>query len=304
MDFNFRTKVESSFNKNYKKFILIPLVVLILSIVIIIAHYAKTGDFINRDISLKGGLSITINTNKDFDINSLESQISSKFINSDVVARKLTDFSTGQTTGLNVEVSGVQEKDIKPFLEEFLDIKFINDNYSIEDVGSSLGASFFIDLVKSLALAFIFMSIVVFAIYRKLVPSLTVILTALTDIIATIAIIDLFGIKLSTASIAALLLLIGYSIDSDMLLTTKMIRDKTSTPVISKMYNAMKTGLTMTLAALAAFVLGFLFTNSLVIKQILLIAIIGLLIDVIATYLGNGPILLWYVKRNENKQNS
>ncbi|HLC73298.1 MAG TPA: hypothetical protein VJH20_01535 [Candidatus Nanoarchaeia archaeon] len=304
MTIDLRSKVENSFNKNYKKFILVPLVILILSIIIIAIHFAKTGDFINRDISLKGGLSITINTNKDINPISLETQILSKFSNSDAVVRKLSDFGTGQTTGINIEVSGVEEQDIKPFLEEFFSIKLTNENYSIEDIGASLGATFFKDLIKALVLAFIFMSIVVFAIYRKIIPSLTVILTALIDIIATIAVLDLFGIKLSTGSIAALLLLIGYSIDSDMLLTTKMIRNKTQTPVISAMYNAMKTGLTMTIAALGAFILGFIFTNSLVIKQILLITIIGLLIDVVATYLGNGPILLWYVKKNENKQNT
>src|SRR3989338_8716390 len=300
MAIDLRSKVENSFNKNYKKFILVPLVILILSIIIIAIHFAKTGDFINRDISLKGGLSITINTNKDINPISLETQILSKFSNSDAVVRKLSDFGTGQTTGINIEVSGVEEQDIKPFLEEFFSIKLTNENYSIEDIGASLGATFFKDLIKALVLAFIFMSIVVFAIYRKIIPSLTVILTALIDIIATIAVLDLFGIKLSTGSIAALLLLIGYSIDSDMLLTTKMIRNKTQTPVIS----AMKTGLTMTIAALGAFILGFIFTNSLVIKQILLITIIGLLIDVVATYLGNGPILLWYVKKNEHKQNT
>lgn len=300
---NLRSKVEASFEKNYKKFLLIPLAILIISIILLFIQYQRTGDFINRDISLKGGLSITINTNNDINLNDLESKISSKFPNSEVIARKLTDFSTGQVTGINIEVSGTEEDDIKPFLEEYFSIKLSEENYSIEEVGASLGSSFFKDLVRSLIFAFIFMAIVVFIIYRKFIPAITVILTALTDILATLAVVNLLGIKISTAGIAAFLLLIGYSIDSDMLLTTKIIRRKSSS-AISEMYNAMKTGLTMTITTLAALTIGLIFTNSVVIRQIFSIALIGLIIDIVATYLGNGPVLLWYSKKNETKQNT
>ncbi|MBS3150007.1 hypothetical protein J4455_04960 [Candidatus Woesearchaeota archaeon] len=297
---NFRSKVEASFEKNYKKFIFIPLAILIISIILIFIQYQRTGDFLYKDISLKGGLSITINTNNDIDLNDLESKITSKFSSAEAIARKLTDFSTAQITGINIEASGVEEKDLKPFLEEYFALKLTNDNYSVEEVGASLGSSFFKDLIISLIFAFIFMAIVVFVIYRKFIPAITVILTALTDIIATLAVVNLLGIKISTAGIAAFLLLIGYSIDSDMLLTTKILRRKSSS-AISEMYNAMKTGLMMTITTLVALALSLIFTNSIVIRQIFSIALIGLIIDIIATYLGNGPVLLWYAKKHETK---
>ena len=88
-----------------------------------------------------------------------------------------------------------------------------------------------------------------------------------------------------------------------MLLTTKILRRKTNS-AINEMYNAMKTGMTMTLITLVALTIGLIFTNSIVIKQIFTITIIGLLVDIVATYLGNAPVLLWYVKKNENKQNT
>src|SRR3989338_4289598 len=104
MAIDLRSKVENSFNKNYKKFILVPLVILILSIIIIAIHFAKTGDFINRDISLKCGLSITINTNKDINPISLETQILSKFSNSDAVVRKLSEFKNFDNIWVSKEI--------------------------------------------------------------------------------------------------------------------------------------------------------------------------------------------------------
>ena len=300
MNIDLRAKVQSAYEKNYKKFLIIPVALLLISITVILIQYSKTGEFIHRDISLKGGLSVTINLAKDINFEDLESSLRTNFKDSDFVARKLTDFTTGQITGINIEISGTSEPELKKFLEEKLSVELTSENYSVEDVGAALGSSFFRDLIKSIIFAFLFMSIVVFAVYRKFIPALTVIFTAVTDIIATVAVVDLLGIKISTAGIAAFLLLIGYSIDSDMLLTTKMLRRKNS-PAIYEMYNAIRTGLTMTVTTLAALILGLLFSNSIVIKQIFTITLIGLIIDIIATYLGNAPILLWYVKKNENK---
>lgn len=303
MNIDLRAKVQTTYEKNYKKFLIIPLALLLVSIIIILVQYSKTGEFIHRDISLKGGLSVTINLDKEINFEDLESSLKTNFVESDFVARKLTDFTTGQITGINIEISGISEPELKTFLEEKLSIKLTSENYSVEEVGAALGSSFFMDLVRSIIFAFLFMSIVVFAVYRKFIPAITVIFTAVTDIIATVAVVDLLGIKISTAGIAAFLLLIGYSIDSDMLLTTKMLRRKNS-PAIYEMYNAIRTGLMMTVTTLAALILGLLFSNSIVIKQIFTITLIGLIIDIIATYLGNAPILLWYVKKNENKQNT
>ena len=52
--------LEKVYEKNYKKLIFISLGLLILSIVILGINYASKGSIIERDISLKGGISITI----------------------------------------------------------------------------------------------------------------------------------------------------------------------------------------------------------------------------------------------------
>jgi len=66
------------------------------------------------------------------------------------------------------------------------------------------------------------------------VPSSCVILAAVSDIISTIAVTNLLGLKMSTAGIAALLMLIGYSVDTDILLTTKVLKTTTAIAMNAK----------------------------------------------------------------------
>jgi preprotein translocase subunit SecF len=73
------------------------------------------------------------------------------------------------------------------------------------------------------------MGLVVFFYFRSIAPSLAVILEAFSDIIVTLAIFNLTGIKLSTAGIAAFLMLIGYSVDTDILLSTRVLKRKDGT---------------------------------------------------------------------------
>ena len=75
------------------------------------------------------------------------------------------------------------------------------------------------------------MGLVVFIYFRTLVPSLAVILAAFSDIVVTLAIFNLTGEKLSTAGVAAFLMLIGYSVDTDILLNTRVLK-KLKLPII------------------------------------------------------------------------
>ncbi len=92
-----------------------------------------------------------------------------------------------------------------------------------------LGEEAMTQVYYALAFAFLFMSITVFIIFRDFVPSLAVILAALSDIIIAIGGMSLFGIPLSVASVGAILMLIGYSVDTDILLTTRILKRKEGT---------------------------------------------------------------------------
>ncbi len=291
-------KLESFYNKNYKKLMIIPLLVLAISIAILSINYFRTGEFIEKDVSLTGGISVTVETERDLNIDELRSEISSKFPESDVDVRRLTDFTTGRQLGFTVEASKITNADLKPVLEGYLNTP-LTQGYTVQETGAGLGASFFRELIYAVLIAFILMAITVFIIFRKPIPCIAINFSVILDITATLAIISLLGIKLSSAGIAAFLMIIGYSIDTDILLATYAL--KRQGPSFEKTFKAFKTGITMTLATIAALSVALLITNSQILQQIFSIILIALIVDIISTYLMNAPLLTWYVKKNEPK---
>jgi len=59
----------------------------------------------------------------------------------------------------------------------------------------------------------------------------------------------------------------------------------------------MKTGLTMTLASMAAVIVALIVTTSDTLHQIMLILLIGLIADIINTWLQNAVLLRIYMKK-------
>ena len=70
-----------------------------------------------------------------------------------------------------------------------------------------------------------------------------------------------------------------------------------------RIVDSAKTGLTMTMATVAALSIAYFITTSFVLKQMFLIIVIALLVDIISTYFMNSVILIWYCKRRgENEK--
>ena len=287
-------KFESFYLKHYKKFFIIPVVIVFLAIGVILVNYIKTGEIVGKDVSLKGGLTLTFYTGKE--IGDLESSLAKNF-EGDFKVKRLAEFGTGKQIGIIIEATDVKENELKKFLEEKFETKLTEKNYSVEFIGSTLGKAFYSQMKIAIILAFVFMAIVVFITYKTPVPSFAVVFAALSDIICTIAILDLSKIKLSTAGIAALLLLIGYSVDTDILLTTRIIKRKGEERLFERLVASAKTGLTMTFTTLAVAIVGLLVSASLVLKEIFLIIAIGLSVDIIMTYFMNAGLLIWYARR-------
>lgn len=129
------------------------------------------------------------------------------------------------------------------------------------------------------------------------IPSFAVILSAFADIAMTVAIVDILGINLSIAGVIAFLMLIGYSVDTDILLTSRLLKDKEGS-VNQRLFGAFKTGMTMTLTAVVSVGVSLLiiydFSNTL--RQIFTIIMIGLGFDIFNTWFTNASMLKWYME--------
>ena len=288
------SKLLEGYDKNYKKLLIIPIVMLILSIGVISYKYSTTGDFVEKDISLKGGITISI-PSKDVDVDSLKTYLSSEFPGSDISVRTLTRL--GEKIGITISASDIGSNELLNSLKTRLG----DLDYGVEEMGSSLGKSFFKETFIAILFAFLFIVIVVFFYFRQPIPSLAIVLSAFSNMVVTLAIINLIGVKLSTAGVAAFLMLIGHSVDTNILLSTKVLKRKGG-EVIDRIVNGMKTGLAMTSTTVIAIVIAYIFSQSAALSQIMLILIIGLLMDVLNTWVQNAGILRLYLERRTKNE--
>lgn len=287
--------LNDAYNKHYKTLFIFPVLLVIISMAIIGNHYYKTGDFINKDVSLQGGVSATIATAESFP--GMEEFLRTKFPSSDITVRTLSEFGTEKQIGILAEITKADDKELKAALQEHVGFGLTNDNYSVEIVGSSLGEAFYKQMLTAILLSFLFMAVVVLITFRTIIPSFAVVFAAFCDMLFAVAVIDIIGMKVSTAGIAALLMLIGYSVDTDILITTKVLKRTHEGSISQRLVDGMKTGLTMTFAAIVALLAGYMITTSFMLKQMFFIIIVGLFADIISTYGMNAGILVWYAKR-------
>ncbi|MBI4044127.1 MAG: hypothetical protein HY392_00285 [Candidatus Diapherotrites archaeon] len=172
---------------------------------------------------------------------------------------------------------------------------------SRNEVGASLGESFYSSAIFVAIVGIFLLSVVIFAFFRELVPSVAIIAGAIFDILGALALMAVFGIPLSLSTIPALLMLIGYAVDTEILMTTRLTTRKDET-LPERAFSAMVTGLTMTMTALVALVsmLVISFYGQItVVFEIAAVLFFGLLADIISSWMLNTPLMLWYTEKNK-----
>lgn len=288
--------IDNIYHNEYKKLLFFTIGLILISICIIFAQLIMTGDYVQKGVTLKGGISVTIDVpaGTTIDTASLQARLQAAYVHSDISVRELSQGGIQQ--GVTIEATDVEATDVLNTLyQELPAVPKIA--YSAETTGSSLGASFFKQTELIVLVALLCMAIVVFAYFRVPIPSIAIMLAAISTAITTLGVIDLIGLKLSTAGVAAFLMLLGYSIDTDIVLSVRVLKRKEGT-IYDRTLDAMKTGLTMTITALAAALVSFFLTQSEVIKEIMLVLIIGLTCDIIYTWIQNAAILRWYLEKH------
>lgn len=236
-------------------------------------------------------------------------------------AKSLLDplLEKGFLTSANVnEIDIINNKDdLKTYVNE--SIVLANDNFNSEvidfikgylnlkedqnvrtqtrEVSATLGDDFVKSSVTVGLFAFIFLVLVILFFFKEIVPSGLIIFSAIFDVLAGLAGMALLGLPLSLTTIPALLMLVGYCVDTNILLSTRLLKQRKG-DVFSAANNSMSTGLTMTFTTLATVVVMMVisyFTQMYVILEIATILFFGLIGDLFSTWCFNGPVLIRYI---------
>jgi len=295
MEEKYIKKIARFHDKYYKLLLLIPVLIIIFSFFYLASFYNANQDFMYRDVSLTGGTSATIYG--DFNIEELEISLSGTL--EDLNTKEVYNIVTREPEAVIIETKSSGEE-TRQVLETYLGYELTEENSSFEFTGSTLSESFYQQLLIAILIAFVFMALVVFIIFRTLIPSAAVIISAFADILMTLVFVDLLGIKMSIAGIVAFLILIGYSVDTDILLTTRVLKRHEGS-INERLLNSFKTGITMTLTSIVAVGVALLVVRSfsVILTQIFTILVIGLGFDIFNTWITNASILKWYVQHKK-----
>ena len=176
-------------------------------------------------------------------------------------------------------------------------------SYSYNEVAPQVGKFFLQQIRNIIIIAFILVGLTVFFIFRSPVPAFAIIFGAANDIIVALGAMGAFGIPLGVASIGGLLMLLGYSIDTDVLVAVRILKRAEGTATTRAM-DTLKTGLTMTTAAIISFSTLFIVAYIVFIPTYIEIAgvtLFGLFADIATTWFANTVLIVWYKKRKELK---
>ena len=275
--------------ENHRILIAIPIILALLSLVLIGFHGLEQG------VDLKGGSQAELQLLGSVTPTELQNSLDSKLNTNNI---KVTNNGNNKVT---VEL----ENNINSStFTNALDGKAKVISYN--EIGPVLSEEAMGQIYIAMLFAFLFMAITVFIVFREPVPSVAIILAALCDILIALGGMSIFKIPLSIASVGALLMLIGYSVDTDILLTTRLLKRREGT-VEERAKNAMYTGLTMSFAAIAAMAILFIVTKILMpeattLSNISAVLVIGLIGDILSTWLMNLGILKTYIDWRQSKK--
>ncbi|MFA6226810.1 MAG: protein translocase subunit SecF [Methanoregula sp.] len=271
-----------------KQLVAVPLVLLLISLVILSLNVVTTGFLLTPGMEFAGGYSYSVTTIQTDD------QIHAVFSDYPLVSikeginGKLLQFGPMEQAKLDSLQSTVEKNYPEHESMASIDPTFGKNNQSMA--------------VLALILSFIGVSVVVFISFRTFIPSCAVVLSAFADMAMTAAAMSVLGLTLTLGTTAALLMLIGYSVDSDILLTTRVL--KRQGKLNEKLEGAFRTGIIMTsttfAAAVALFVVSW-FGGVEILWEISAVLLIGLVADVLNTWLTNVGILKWYVLKGGSK---
>jgi len=255
--------------ESYKPLIAIPIIITLIAVAIL----AING--LDRGIELEGGILADLQLQKPLNSSQLEDTIKNGLGIDEV---KVISSSSTQAT---VEMGG----DVKyERLTNILNEKALVESF--RSVDPVLSEEALTQVYWALAIAFIFMAVTIFIIFRSLVPSIAVILAAAMDIVIALGGMSAFGIPLSLGSVGALLLLIGYSVDTDVLLTTRVLKRRKGS-ITERALDAMKTGITMAITSISAMVALYVVVVLLIPAAAVLSNIAAVLIIGLAAYCCN-----------------
>jgi preprotein translocase subunit SecF len=276
-----------------RQILMLPIAIAVIALIILGANYLSTGSPVKLGVEFTGGTIVTVPA--------IESQ--------EALTQKLASYPVLEVRNIGnrymVQFGPMSETDYGALAKL---INSLYQNAEIRYMGPIYSQNLQAQALKYIPISFLLMAIVVFFLFRTPLVSAIVVLCALADILIAAASMNITGVRLSLGTVAALLMLIGYSVDTDILLTKTALTPRQTLTVDETIVSAMTTGLMMTGTTIAAVIALFIASNLLylvvpsftrmdIIADISTVLLFGLAADIFNTWITNAQAIRWYMNR-------
>ena len=267
-----------------RQLVVVPLSILAFALAVLAVATVVTGAPVDLGMEFTGGAEIQVETSDS------PAEIEAQF---DEPVESITQVGSPTSDTYIIEFRAGDYEDLDDLVAQAE-----GAGYEIQSEGER-SASFAADsqqqAIFGILIAFAGMAVLVFLMFRTFVPSIAVVASAFSDIMIPLALMRLFDIELTLGTVAALLMLIGYSVDSDLLLNNHILRRHGD--FYTSTFRAMRTGVTMTVTSISAMVVMTVVASLLgipLLPEVGIVLVFGLLADLMNTYLLNVSLLRYY----------
>ncbi len=280
-------------NLSYKKLIVIPLILAAIFGSIISFNWITQGRPVPLSLEFSGGSYIRIHniqnprkTQKTQFLNSFEQEFET--------SAQIHSFENGMSVETPVNLLGREENQTAHGKVETLlnQSGIIGDpEINIQTMGSII-TNLYKNQARNAAIASIIaMAIILFIALREYTAIGSILSVIGLDLLGILGGMSILGIPLSLSSMAGILLIFGYAVNTNILLSTNVLRRKGGDPR-TRAGKAMNTGIKMSATSATALVILNLFSTAPELQQISAVIVLGILVDMVNTWLFNSGILL------------
>lgn len=205
--------------------------------------------------------------------------------------------------GLDISTDNALDDVGKLLVKEMFSDQFgiSESEVNIETMGPTITSIYSEQARNAIIGAFVAMGIIIFIAFRHRISIGAILLAVGLDMLGVFGCMALFGVELSLASVAGILMLIGYTVDTNILLTTRVLKRVGGEPR-EQVVDAMRTGLMMSGSTLIPLFALNLLTTAPELYQLTAVLIFGIIIDIFNTWFLNGTIISRYAERQRRKE--
>lgn len=204
--------------------------------------------------------------------------------------------------GLHIETDALNENDetnVKGAL--FTQFGIPTDSVTIEPIGPAISGLQSEQMLYSIIVAFVVIGIITLIIFRRRVVSMTILLVIGLDILCVLGYMALFRVPLSLTSILVIVMLVGYAIDTNILLAYRVLKRVGGEP--REQANAsINTGLMMGVLLVVILLSLNIITSAMQLNVLTVMLIFGIAINILNTWFLGAGILLRHAERQRGKE--